>query len=228
MGICRVCWFTVWAAWHRQKMRQHVSVQKCFQKWTTRRPYQPIFPHAPNNLKTGDIERIKPKARTKYLQRGTTNKGVVTEMNNPKTARENLREWLGNSKNWKISSDHLTLDYRLWVTNWLRHFGLEALANTTARPLWSNLNAERPDTLEMVLLQSVFCPHRVWGPPDEGPQATQSTGGGGWVRIRWRCWVVVEEKRSSHRNESMLLAKEHMLKPRLTMCFTGVKTTRQT
>ena len=31
-------------------------------------------------------------------------------------------------------------------------FGLEALANTTARPLWSNLNAERPDTLEMVRL----------------------------------------------------------------------------
>ena len=34
--------------------------------------------------------------------------------------------------------------------------------------------------------------------------------------------MVVEEKRSSHRNESVL-----RLKPRLNMCFTGVKTTRQ-
>ena len=39
--------------------------------------------------------------------------------------------------------------------------------------------------------------------------------------------MVVKEERSSHRSESMVLAKEHVLKPRLNMCFTGVKTTRQ-
>ena len=56
----------------------------------------------------------------------------------------------------------------------------------------------------------------------------QSTGGGGWVCTTWHCWVVVEEKEAAIENESMLLAKERVLKPRQNMCFTGVKTTRQT